>query len=136
MVDLVDPVQVHGELEIPVGPPTDSTWRPAFIGGSGEYSGRVSIFDVLTPEIRPWLIVSSSVNPVNIHGVKQTGMKAAGYFPEEDVLLVPYETWDWDWDTGRNSYNTAIQKIEIVGDDLRKAGQVSHEVRAQSHDAG
>ena len=46
------------------------------------------------------------------------------------MLLVPYETWDWDWDTGRNSYNTAIQ-IEIVGDDLRKAGQVSHEVRAR-----
>ena len=46
------------------------------------------------------------------------------------MLLVPYETWDWT-DTGRNSYNTAIQKIEIVGDDLRKAGQVSHEVRAR-----
>ncbi|SVD39059.1 uncharacterized protein METZ01_LOCUS391913, partial [marine metagenome] len=47
------------------------------------------------------------------------------------VLIVPYESRDWDWETGEYFYKTAIQKIRIEDDDLQKAGEVPHEVRAR-----
>ena len=135
VVDLVDPqnIQVHGELEIP-------GWSTYLIPrgdrllsvGVENTQVAVSIFDVSdpgNPTMADRIFLGEPGQYTRSEG--NWDEKAVGYFPEEDVLLVPYETWDWDWDTGRNSYNTAIQKIEIVGDDLRKAGQVSHEVRAR-----
>ncbi len=135
VVDLVDPqnIQVHGELEIP-------GWSTYLIPrgdrllsvGVENTQVAVSIFDVSDPG-NPTMADRIFLGEPGQYTRSEANWdeKAVGYFPEEDVLLVPYETWDWDWDTGRNSYNTAIQKIEIVGDDLRKAGQVSHEVRAR-----
>ena len=133
VVDLADPkdIQVHGELEIP-------GWSTYLIPrgdrllsvGVENTQVAVSIFDVSDPA-NPSMADRIFLGEPGQYTYSEANWdeKAVGYFPEQDVLIVPYETWDWN--AGSRAYKTAMQKIKIVGDDLQKAGEVPHEVRAR-----
>ena len=135
VVDLADPqdILVHGELEIP-------GWSTYLIPrgdrllsvGVENTQVAVSIFDVSDPA-NPTMADRIFLGEPGQYASSEANWdeKAVGYLPEQDVLLVPYEVWDWDWGTETPFYKTAMQKIKIVGDDLQKAGEVPHEVRAR-----
>ena len=118
MVDLADPldIQVHGELEIP-------GWSTYLIPrgdrlisvGIENTQVAVSIFDVSDPA-NPTMTDRIFLGESGQYSTSEANWdeKAVGYLPEQNVLIVPYESRNWDWETGEYFYKSAMQKIRLI----------------------
>ena len=135
VVDLSNPadLKVFGELEIP-GWSTFLIPRGDRLLSVGVEDTRVavSIFDVSNPSI-PTMLDRIFLGEPGQYSSSEANWdeKAVGYLATENVLIVPYESRAWNGETGEYFYKTAMQKINIVGDNLQKDGEVPHEVRAR-----
>ena len=135
VVDLSNPAElkVFGELEIP-GWSTFLLPRGDRLLSVGVEDTRVaiSIFDVSNPET-PTMLDRIFLGEPGQYTSSEANWdeKAVGYLPGENILIVPYESRDWNRETGEYFYKTAMQKVNIVGDNLQKDGEVPHEVRAR-----
>ena len=125
VVDLSDPdnLVVNGELEIP-GWSTYLITRGDRLISVGREGRRVavSLFDVSDPSA-PEMLSRIYLGDEHDFTYSEANWdeKAVGYLPEQDLILIPYQTWG----------ESVVQSVQINGDTLEKTGQVSHEVRAR-----
>ena len=125
VVDLSDPSNliVNGELEIP-GWSTYLLPRGDRLISVGREGRRVavSLFDVSDPST-PGMLARVYLGDEDDYTYSEANWdeKAVGYLPEQDLILIPFQSWG----------ESSVQSIKIVGDSLEKTGQVSHEVRAR-----
>lgn len=130
-IDLSDPTdpRVTGELEIPgysayLHPAGDG--RLIGVGQDGTASGtllgtQVSVFDVRDPE-NPARIGKRTIE--DSHSVAESDHRAFLWWPDDDLLAVPLETWD---DGGRSPDQGLVGfTVDVETGDIDERGRIDH----------
>lgn len=125
VIDLTDPTdpQVAGELKIPGYSAYLHPVGEGLLLGVGQDADewgstkgtQVSLFDVSDP-----------ANPQRVDQVTFEGGSSAAewdsraflWWEPEQLMLAPYERWDWDEKTGRDWYDAGALAIEVDGEQL------------------
>ncbi len=126
IVDLADPAApvLSGVLEVPGW----STYLEPLgdqLLAVGVESGRVtvSLFDV-ADVTAPSLLSRLALGPEGGHSWSEANYdeKAVEYLPDQGVVMVPFQTWDWN--TG--SQQKAIQVVNVGADTLTAGATIEH----------
>ncbi len=126
IVDLADPAApvLSGVLEVPGW----STYLEPLgdqLLAVGVESGRVtvSLFDV-ADVAAPALLSRLALGPEGGHSWSEANYdeKAVEYLPDQGVVMVPFQTWDWN--TG--SQQNAIQVVNVGADTLTAGATIEH----------
>lgn len=130
VIDLSDPTQPKkvGELEIPGWStyiqPLDGRLLTVGIDNTTGWRAAVQLFDVrdpANPSLQSKIILGEQYSSTEANDDE----KAFGFIPEENLILVPYSSYDGDKEF------RGVHLIDLDENGLRKRGLIDHEMQAR-----
>ena len=127
VVDLSDPAapKVTGHLEIPGWSTYIQPYGDRLLAiGVEDGKVTVSLFDVADPAA-PSLLSRVALGEGSSWSEANYDEKAAGFFPEQGLALVPYQTW------GPNGWKNATAVVQVSDQGLTYQSSIDHEFTAR-----
>jgi hypothetical protein len=122
VVSLADPANpaIQGELEVPGWSTFLYPWGDRLVAAGIETNQTtVSLFDVRDPT-RPTLLERVALGTGWSWSEANEDEKAFQVFPEEGLVLVPYQSWE------EGAWRSRVQLIDLFEDSLVMRGKVEH----------